>query len=116
MAKAQIPWWAWVWPLLAWVILLLSFFVRSGVIDAAAGAVLIATVFAAVFHAEVVEHRTGEPFGTLVLAVAVAVIEGALIGSIMLAAPAEKAGPARDTVFAAGMIPRPGLRGLWLLW
>src|SRR5437870_860879 len=116
MAKAQIPWWAWVWPLLAWVILLLSFFVRSGVIDAAAGAVLIATVFAAVYHAEVVAHRTGEPFGTLVLAVAVTVIEVALIVSVMVAAPAEKAGLARDTVFAAVMIVCNGIVGLCLLW
>jgi Ca2+:H+ antiporter len=37
----------------------------NGIIVAAAGAVLIATVFAAVYHAEVVAHRIGEPFGTL---------------------------------------------------
>ena len=55
-----------------------------GVFDAAAGVALIATVFAAVYHAEVVAHRTGEPFGTLVLAVAVTVIEVALIVSIMI--------------------------------
>ena len=83
---------------------------------AAAGAVLIATVFAAVYHAEVVAHRTGEPFGTLVLALAVTVIEAALIVSVMLAAPAEKAGLARDTVFAAVMIVCNGIVGLCLLW
>ena len=88
----------------------------SGLIAAAAGAVLIATVFAAVYHAEVVAHRTGEPFGTLVLAVAVTVIEVALIVSVMLAAPAEKAGLARDTVFAAVMIVCNGIVGLCLLW
>ena len=77
---------------------------------------LIATVFAAVYHAEVVAHRTGEPFGTLVLAVAVTVIEVALIVSVMIAAPAEKAGLARDTVFAAVMIVCNGIVGLCLLW
>ena len=82
----------------------------------AAGAALIATVFAAVYHAEVVAHRTGEPFGTLVLAVAVTVIEVALIVSVMVAAPAEKAGLARDTVFAAVMIVMNGIVGLCLLW
>src|SRR4051794_7758960 len=46
---------------------------------AAAGAALIAAVFAAVHHAEVIAHRVGEPFGTLVLALAVTVIETALI-------------------------------------
>ena len=115
MAKARTPWWAWAWPLLAWAILLLSLFVRSGVMDAAAGAALIATVFAAVYHAEVVAHRTGEPFGTLVLAVAVTIIEVALVVSVMLSAPAEKAGLARDTVFAAVMIVGNGIVGLCLL-
>ena len=46
---------------------------------------LIGAVFAAVHHAEVVAHRVGEPFGTLVLAVAITVIEVALIVSMMLA-------------------------------
>jgi Ca2+:H+ antiporter len=77
---------------------------------------LITTVFAAVYHAEVVAHRTGEPFGTLVLAVAVTIIEVALIVSVMVAAPAEKAGLARDTVFAAVMIVCNGIVGLCLLW
>jgi Ca2+:H+ antiporter len=82
----------------------------------AAGVALVATVFAAVHHAEVVAHRTGEPFGTLVLAVAVTVIEVALIVSVMVAAPEEKAGLARDTVFAAVMIVCNGIVGLCLLW
>jgi Ca2+:H+ antiporter len=115
MAQARTPWWAWVWPLIAWAIFLLSLFVRSSIVDAAAGLALMATVFAAVYHAEVVAHRTGEPFGTLVLAVAVTIIEVALIVSVMLSAPAEKAGLARDTVFAAVMIVGNGIVGLCLL-
>jgi Ca2+:H+ antiporter len=82
---------------------------------AIAGLVLIATVFAAVYHAEVIAERIGEPFGTLVLAVAVTVIEVALIVSIMSAAPAEKAGLARDTVFATVMIACNGIVGICLL-
>jgi Ca2+:H+ antiporter len=78
-------------------------------------AVLIATIFAAVYHAEVVAHRIGEPFGTLVLAVAVTIIEVALIVSVMVGAPFEKAGLARDTVFAAVMIVCNGMVGLSLL-
>jgi len=117
MAAARTPWWAWTWPALAWAVLLaMPFAGAGGVVAAAAGAVLIATVFAAVYHAEVVAHRVGEPFGTLVLAVAVTVIEVALIISVMLAAPAEKAGLARDTVFAAVMIVCNGIVGLCLLW
>jgi Ca2+:H+ antiporter len=97
------------------ILLVMAFAGTRGFIAAAAAAILIATVFAAVYHAEVVAHRTGEPFGTLVLAVAVTVIEVSLIVSVMLAEPAEKAGLARDTVFAAVMIICNGIVGLCLL-
>jgi Ca2+:H+ antiporter len=112
----RMPWWTWVWPAVAYVVLGLAFFAGGGgFVAAAAGAVLLATVFAAVYHAEVVAHRVGEPFGTLILALAVTVIETALIVSVMLAAPAEKAGLARDTVFSAVMIVCNGIVGLCLL-
>jgi Ca2+:H+ antiporter len=102
---------------LGWIVLLLTLVFGSGApIAAAAGVTLLGTVFAAVYHAEVVAHRVGEPFGTLVLALAVTVIETALIVSVMLAAPAEKAGLARDTVFAAVMIVCNGIVGACLLW
>ena len=79
------------------------------------GAALIAAVFAAVHHAEVVAHRTGEPFGTLVLAIAITVIEVALIVSIMLTGGDGKSALPRDTVFAAVMIICNGVVGLCLL-
>jgi Ca2+:H+ antiporter len=110
------PWWAYTWPLLAWAILLITPFVKGGIVDAFAGAALVTAVFATVYHAEVVALRTGEPFGTLVLAVAVTIIEVALIVSVMIGAPADKAGLARDTVFAAVMIVCNGVVGLCLLW
>ena len=117
MSSARTPWWAWAWPVLGWAVLLIAPFAGSGgLVSAAAGAALIATVFAAVYHAEVVAHRTGEPFGTLVLAVAVTVIEVALIVSVIVGAPADNAGLARDTVFAAVMIVCNGIVGLCLLW
>jgi Ca2+:H+ antiporter len=117
MATAgRTPWWAWAWPALAWAILvLMAVSGDGGMTAAAAGASLIAAVFAAVYHAEVVAHRIGEPFGTLVLAVAVTVIEVALIVSVMIAVGADKAGLARDTVFAAVMIVCNGIVGLCLL-
>ena len=76
---------------------------------------LMAAVLAAVHHAEVVAHRVGEPFGTLVLAVAVTVIEVALIVSVMLAGGADKAALPRDTIFAAVMIICNGVVGLCLV-
>ncbi|MDQ8754636.1 ionic transporter y4hA [Sphingosinicella sp. LHD-64] len=81
----------------------------------AAGAILIGCVLAAVHHAEVVAHRVGEPFGTLVLAVAVTVIEVSLIVSLMLSNAGDAATLARDTVFAAIMLILNGIVGLCLL-
>ena len=115
-AAERPPWWAWAWPGLAWAVTILASFTgATGIVAAAAGAILVATVFAAVYHAEVVAHRLGEPFGTLLLAVAVTVIEVGLIVSIMLGVSADKAGLARDTVFAAVMIVCNGIVGLSLL-
>lgn len=74
-----------------------------------------AAVLAAVHHAEVVAHRVGEPFGSLVLAVAVTVIEVALIVSLMLAGGDGASTLARDTVFSAIMIVCNGVVGLCIL-
>jgi Ca2+:H+ antiporter len=79
------------------------------------GALLIGSVLAAVHHAEVVAHRVGEPFGSLVLAVAVTVIEVALIVTLMLAGKGDTATLARDTVFSAVMITMNGIVGISLL-
>ena len=112
---ANTPWWTWAWPGSAWLVLLMTSVLGGEIITAVAGVALLGTVFAAVYHAEVVAHRVGEPFGTLVLALAVTVIETALIVSVVIAAPAEKTGLARDTVFAAVMIVCNGIVGLCLL-
>src|SRR5215217_5857641 len=113
----RMPWWAWAWPALACALLVAAAFIEvRGALAGAAALLLAATVFAAVYHAEVVAHRVGEPFGTLVLAVAVTVIEVSLIVSIMLGGGPETAGLARDTVFAAVMIICNGLVGVCLLW
>jgi Ca2+:H+ antiporter len=76
---------------------------------------LVAAVLAAVHHAEVVAHRVGEPFGTLILALAVTIIEVALVVSMMLSGGPGADALARDTVFAAIMIVCNGVVGLCLL-
>ncbi len=76
---------------------------------------LAGSVLAAVHHAEVVAHRVGEPFGSLVLAVAVTVIEVALIVTLMLGGGGETSSLARDTVFAAVMITCNGIVGVAIL-
>ncbi len=80
-----------------------------------AAALLGAAVLAAVHHAEVVAHRVGEPYGSLVLAVAVTVIEVGLILTLMAGGGPGTAELARDTVFAAVMITCNGIVGLCLL-
>ena len=79
------------------------------------GVALIAAVLAAVHHAEVVALRVGEPFGTLILAVAVTVIEAGLIVSLMLAGGPTAAVVARDAVYSAVMIACTGIVGLCLV-
>jgi Ca2+:H+ antiporter len=79
------------------------------------GGFLAGSTLAAVHHAEVVAHRVGEPFGSIVLAVAVTVIEVALIVTLMVAGGPETATLARDTVFAAVIITCNGIVGVSLL-
>jgi Ca2+:H+ antiporter len=85
------------------------------VVLAVAALFLGASVIAAVHHAEVIAHRVGEPFGSLVLAVAVTVIEVGLIVTLMVGDSAGNTTLARDTVFAAAMITCNGILGLSLL-
>jgi len=79
------------------------------------GIFLAAAVLAAVHHAEVVAHKVGEPYGSLVLAVAVTIIEVALIVTLMISGGDKTQALARDTVFAAVMITCNGILGVSLL-
>lgn len=108
-----VPFWSWAAPLAAAIALAL-FHGRVSELPFALGlaALLIPTVLAAVHHAEVIAVRVGEPFGTLVLALAVTVIECALIVTLMLAKPDTSAPLLRDTVFSAVMIILAGVVGL----
>jgi Ca2+:H+ antiporter len=121
------PWLALAAPAAGWGLLAAE---GAGAVDYASGAALAlaapllgASVFAAVHHAEVLAARVGQPFGALLLALAVTAIEAALIVSIMLhaaaGAEAEAGAPpdevARDTVFAAVMLVLNGVVGLCLL-
>lgn len=115
----RLPWWSWAAPFAAAALLGAK---TLGLADPGVGAVIMlaalllgGAVFAAVHHAEIIALRVGEPFGSVILAVAVTVIEVALIVSIMLSAPDGAAEVARDTVFAAVMIVLNGIVGLCLL-
>ncbi len=79
------------------------------------GLLLSTAIMAAVYHAEVLAHYLGEPFGTLVLALAVTVIEVSLIVSIMLGEGSQSQALARDTLMAAIMITINGIVGICLI-
>ena len=118
-AHGPMPKSAWMFPLLAVLLFAAVTAVGYGFSPSTGGVlfavvllvILFGTVFAAVHHAEVIAHRIGEPFGTLLLTLAVTIIEVALIATIMLG---EKEVPtlARDTVFAVVMIVCNGLVGI----
>jgi Ca2+:H+ antiporter len=113
--NSPIPIWTIGAPIFAGAVLLAAGFGLGGILLAFISLGLAGSVFAAVHHAEVIAQRVGEPYGTLVLALAVTLIEVALIVSLMAAGGEEAAGLARDTVFAAVMIILNGIIGLCLL-
>jgi Ca2+:H+ antiporter len=121
-AHGPMPRSAWIFPALAVLLFAAATGLGVSFTRSAAGSVfavvllviLFGTVFAAVHHAEVIAGKIGEPYGTLLLTLAVTIIEVALIATIMLG---DKAVPtlARDTVFAVVMIVCNGLVGICIL-
>src|SRR5579871_1816781 len=121
-ANEAMPRSAWAFPLLAALFFATATVSGVGFTRTPAGLVfailllviLFGTVFAAVHHAEIIAHRIGEPFGTLLLTLAVTIIEVAMIETLLLSGKANPA-LARDTVFAVVMIVCNGLVGLCIL-
>jgi Ca2+:H+ antiporter len=112
----RLPLWTIFVPVIACTILALSWGRASGALALSiVGLALVASVLVSVYHAEVVAHRVGEPFGTLILALAVTTIEAGLVLSIMLSVGESAHTVARDTLFAAVMIACNGIVGLCLL-
>ena len=90
-------------------------YVQSGTVLILAITALFVSVLSAVHYAELIAHKVGEPYGSLVLALAITIIEVSIIISIMLTGSEEVTVLARDTVFAAVMIILTGMSGLTLL-
>ncbi len=114
-SKLSLPIWTIVSPIVAWI----AYFTMGGMVGTLPiiilSVVLIACVLAAVHHAEVVAQKVGEPFGTLILALAVTVIEVSLIVSLMSSGGEKATTLARDTVFAAIMIILTFIIGICIL-
>ena len=110
------PIWTWLVPALSFGVLIAAGIAGVGAVVATlCGVAILGTVIAAVHHAEVIAHRVGEPFGTLILALAVTVIEASLILSMMIVGGDGMATLPRDTIYAATMIICNGVVGVCLL-
>lgn len=111
------PRWTWAVPMASWLFLgLYKFMPPMPSIAVLLCLGVLGSVVSAVHHAEVIALKVGEPFGTLVLALSVTVIEVALIVSMMLSGdPTESMALPRDTIFAAVMITLNGIIGCSLL-
>lgn len=113
--KITLPMWTMVIPVLGIVTYLLTNLDLGVFLKIVLAFMLIGSVLASVHHAEVIAHKVGEPFGTIILAIAITTIEVALIVSLMLSGGDAVKELARDTVFAAVMIIITAIVGICLL-
>ncbi|HET9054482.1 MAG TPA: ionic transporter y4hA [Cyclobacteriaceae bacterium] len=114
MMKSLLKWTITI-PALAWLLYFSGFVNDSSFFQIAASILLIFSVMSAVHHSEIIAERVGEPFGTIILAVSITVIEVSIIVSLMVSEGQEAASLARDTVYAATMLILNGIIGLCLL-
>jgi Ca2+:H+ antiporter len=114
-ARPSLPVWSIAAPVAGWLMLAGTTAGWGGWFLLPVAAALMASVLAAVHHAEVIAHRVGEPYGTLLLAIAITAIEVALIVVLMVSGGPSTTALARDTVFAAVMIILNGIVGLCML-
>ena len=77
--------------------------------------ILLLAVVSAVHHAEVIAHKVGEPYGTLILGLAVTIIETSLLISMLLSSSTKVSSLPRDTIYDTVMIICNGVVGLCLL-
>ena len=107
--------WTTIIPVLAWILLFSGLIYDSTFFQVLASVLLIFSVMSAVHHSEIIAERVGEPYGTIILAISITVIEVSIIVSLMLSEGQEAASLARDTVYAATMLILNGIIGLCLL-
>ncbi|MEN2489457.1 ionic transporter y4hA [Flavobacterium sp. B11] len=111
----QLLQWTIIIPILSWALLFSGLIVNSTIFQIVASILLILSVMSAVHHSEIIAERVGEPYGTIILAISITVIEVSIIVSLMLSEGSEAASLARDTVYAATMLILNGIIGLCLL-
>lgn len=104
--------WTIVFPILAWLMLFSGFVSVNIFTIIISTLLLVLSVMSSVHHSEIVAHKVGEPFGTIILAICVTILEVSIIIALMTSNPEDAVTLARDTVFAAVMIIINGILGL----
>ncbi|WP_187261961.1 calcium:proton antiporter [Pontibacter beigongshangensis] len=107
--------WTLIFPVLAWVLFFSGLIPGNDIFKFIASALLILSVMSAVHHSEIIAFKVGEPYGTIILAVSITVIEVSIIISLMMSDGQEAVSLARDTVYSATMLILNGIVGLCLL-
>lgn len=107
--------WTIIFPVLAWILFFSGLIFDSNLFQLIASGLLILSVMAAVHHSEIIAECVGEPYGTIILAISITVIEVSIIVSLMVTEGEEAASLARDTVYSATMLILNGMVGLCLL-
>lgn len=107
--------WTYIAPFISWAVYFFDHAPSQVGLQLIVAALLISSVLSAVHHSEVIAHRVGEPFGTVVLAISITAIEVSLIIALMMGGGEQAKFLARDTVFSAVMLIMNGLLGACLL-
>ncbi|KAA9345798.1 calcium:proton antiporter [Adhaeribacter soli] len=107
--------WTVIIPVLAWMLFFSGLIHDSTIFQIIASVLLVFSVMSAVHHSEIIAERVGEPYGTIILAISITVIEVSIIVSLMMSEGQEAVSLARDTVYAATMLILNGIVGLCLL-
>jgi Ca2+:H+ antiporter len=107
--------WTVIIPVLAWILYLSGLIYDSSFFQLLASVLLIFSVMAAVHYSEIIAEKVGEPYGTIILAISITVIEVSIIISLMMTEGEAAASLARDTVYSATMLILNGIVGLCLL-
>ena len=71
--------WSYIFPILSLIYYMFGIVDDNPWLATLGSLLLITSVLSAVHHAEVVAHKVGEPFGTIILAIAITVLEVGLI-------------------------------------
>ncbi|WP_026904704.1 calcium:proton antiporter [Pedobacter glucosidilyticus] len=101
-------------PTIAWLLFFSGAIDNSAITQMIASLLLILSVISAVHHSEIIAHKVGEPYGTIILAISITVIEVSIIISLMVSGGQEAVSLARDTVYSATMLILNGIVGLCL--